>query len=121
MRGDEDLIARPGPRRELFRQPVSLLPGDFFFRGKRLDIVVKPDRAILAVCGPGGYELLGRQTGRTVQPACQRMTGLRNSLFRLRYILGHTAECPASLSFVLNECDCSHQRFSCSVSFCNLR
>ena len=49
MRGDEDLIARPGPRRELFRQPVSLLPGDFFFRGKRLDIVVKPDRAILAV------------------------------------------------------------------------
>ena len=100
MRGDEDLIARPGPRRELFRQPVSLLPGDFFFRGKRLDIVVKPDRAILAVCGPGGYELLGRQTGRTVQPACQRMTGLRNSLFRLRYILRSVP--PVCLLYLMN-------------------
>lgn len=68
MCGDEYLIVRPGPRRELFRQPVSLLPGDFFFRGKRLDIVVKPDRTILAVCGPGGYELLGRRWGVQFSP-----------------------------------------------------
>lgn len=118
--GDEHFAVRPSLPCEVLGQLVRLFPSDRFLGMERLDVVVEPDRAILAVHLSSGHKLLSRQLGRTVlatdQPAI-----LLPGFLSLRHIPRHPTQRPSGLLLILDKCNRGHQRFSCPDSSCSFQ
>ena len=117
---NEYLAVRPSLPSKILGQLVRLFPSDRFPGMEGLDVVVEPDRAILAVHMSSGHKLLNRQLGRTVlatdQPAI-----LLPGFLRLRHISCHAMQRPSGLLLILDKCNRGHQRFSCPDSSCSFQ
>ena len=120
MGGNEHLAVRPSLPCKILSQLVRLFPSDRFLGMERLDVVVEPHWAILAVHMSSGHKLLSRQLGRTVL-ATDQPAVLLSGFLRLRHISRHPTQRPSGLLLILDKCDRGHQRFSCPDSSCSFQ
>ena len=112
VRGDDNLVVRPCPRRELLRNLMRQLRRHIFARRERLRVVVEPAPAVLVVDCACGEELLFRELWRTVLPADELLV---SRLVISLDVADRRAHRAAGLIAVADEIDRRHHELSCSA------
>lgn len=113
VRGDDHLVLRPRPRRELLCDLVRLLRRHVLLWGERLRVVIEPAVAVLVVDLARGEELLLGELRRAVLPADE--ASLHGLVVALD-VANRAAHRAAGLFAVFDEIDRRHHWFSCSAS-----